>query len=600
VGNVDGEELATQTVTLEQVLSGLEPYFQSLDIRCAALLNGSGPRSILTGVRISASTIREVKAKHAALSRRFGSRRAKTLGILLGARPFSELERLLEQLSRQEVTLEGTTVSLGQSITAKSLQRSFIGRFPGDLQLPLNGEAWPAVLFSAGRSGGSDPAYSDLELPLDLGRSTNFRTVETMVDAFLETRRAATYNRDLFMYVEMPARVWSITPEVSVVRVAVEERGRVRGLRVSLEMRKADGWDLPPIETRELRLKRLRGEGGRGQLFASTDIPSGVRVKHFAALLRHSSGLQLDELNFQQPEEQIEDREPPNPMILWDQLGALQERAEKIVPEEAGGPGLPGSGITALIGPFNALLIRVRTLLGDDSAALHEIEHIEPVAEMMERLAVSYHKKAKERIIVGAQHLRAVVQARYLRRGGAHKELEQKFKILWSANQAEGDFQAAQVECREKGLPISVIFFDIDRFKALNDRYTESVVDQTVLPSFMQFIRNYAAFCGGAYRQGGDEFVFVLPNFDRDHAVWFGERLRSLVERQEFGDETVKERVTISLGLACWPEDGESYKDVLQTANLAKKSAKERRNVLVIYQDLKRSGDTGERRGSGR
>lgn len=583
--------MATQTVTLDQVLSGLGPYFRSLDVRCAALLSGSGrPRSILTGVRISATTIREVKAGHAALSRRFGSRRAKTLGVLLGARPFSEVESFWEQLSGKEIRLEGTTVSLGQSITAKSLQRSFIGRFLGDLQPPLTGEAWPGILFSAGRSEGTDPAYNDPELLLDLGRSTNFQTVESMVDAFLETRRAATYNRELFIYVEMPARIGSIKREGSAVRVAVEERGRVRALRGSLEMRKADGWDFPPIQTRELRFKRLKSEGKPGQLIATTEVPGSINVKHFAAFLRHSSGLQLDELNFQNPEEQFEEREPPNPVILSDQLGALQERAEKIVPEDAGAPGLPGSGITALIGPFNALLMRVRTLLENDPAALQEIEHIEPVAEMMERLAVSYHKKARERIVVGAQHLRAVVEARHLRRGGVHKELEQKFKILWSGNQAERDFQAAQVECRERGLPISVIFFDIDHFKALNDRHTESVVDQTILPSFMQFVRKYAAFCGGAYRYGGDEFLLVLPNFDRDHAAWFGERLRSLVEREKFGDETVRERMTISLGLACWPADGESYKGILHAANVSKRIAKERRNVLVNYEDVKRSG----------
>jgi diguanylate cyclase (GGDEF)-like protein len=107
----------------------------------------------------------------------------------------------------------------------------------------------------------------------------------------------------------------------------------------------------------------------------------------------------------------------------------------------------------------------------------------------------------------------------------------------------------------------------------------------------MEFVRGYVAFCGDAYHYGGGEFLLVLRNFDRDHAKWFGERLHALVERQNFGDATVKEQVTISLGLACWPDDADSYKEILHAANNSKKVAKQRRNTLVIYQDSRRSGD---------
>ena len=164
------------------------------------------------------------------------------------------------------------------------------------------------------------------------------------------------------------------------------------------------------------------------------------------------------------------------------------------------------------------------------------------------------------------------------------KEFDQKFKILLSPMQAQYDFTALAQECGPLSLPISVLFVDIDSFKALNDRYTETTVDKTILPSFMTWLRNYCLFRGEAYRQGGDEFLILLPNCDANDAARFAEKLRKAVEARSLPVDESTEHLTVSLGLAVWPTHGETYADVLQAANRAKAIAKKTRNTLVVAQ----------------
>ena len=91
--------------------------------------------------------------------------------------------------------------------------------------------------------------------------------------------------------------------------------------------------------------------------------------------------------------------------VLHQRLQDLKREVEKVQPEEADKPGLPGSGITAFISPFNSLLQQTKEFLSHDSSALKSIAAVEPVSQMEERLSVSYHKKAKFQILVGCGSL---------------------------------------------------------------------------------------------------------------------------------------------------------------------------------------------------
>lgn len=166
---------------------------------------------------------------------------------------------------------------------------------------------------------------------------------------------------------------------------------------------------------------------------------------------------------------------------------------------------------------------------------------------------------------------------------GPLKELEQKFKILLSAAQAKVDFELWVTDLGADATA-AVLFIDIDHFKQFNTKYTETSVDQTLLPDAMKLIKHLSHHRGGAYRHGGEEFLVILPNVDRDEAQNFAEKLRSAFEKTSFLVQGNSEHMTVSIGIAMYPQHGQTYGDVLQQANLAKALAKKRRNVCVMSQ----------------
>lgn len=162
------------------------------------------------------------------------------------------------------------------------------------------------------------------------------------------------------------------------------------------------------------------------------------------------------------------------------------------------------------------------------------------------------------------------------------KELEQKFKILLSAGQARIDFEKLTEELKPIGGSIAILFVDIDNFKELNSRYTETVVDETILADAMRLIRDLAHRRGDAYRQGGEEFVIILSNLDPSEAMAFAEKVRSVFERTEFKVGEKQERITVSVGVALWSQHGTNYDEVLKRANQAEADAKQSRNKCVL------------------
>jgi diguanylate cyclase (GGDEF)-like protein len=83
------------------------------------------------------------------------------------------------------------------------------------------------------------------------------------------------------------------------------------------------------------------------------------------------------------------------------------------------------------------------------------------------------------------------------------------------------------------GTPLSLIMFDVDRFKSINDTYGHHAGDD-VLKAVSKLvagsIRRYDLFA----RWGGEEFIIMTPNSDRDHAVVLAEKLRALIESRQF------------------------------------------------------------------
>ena len=108
--------------------------------------------------------------------------------------------------------------------------------------------------------------------------------------------------------------------------------------------------------------------------------------------------------------------------------------------------------------------------------------------------------------------------------------------------------------CRRHGRPLSVVLFDLDEFKLVNDGFGHLNGDQ-VLREIADLVREQVRREDCFARFGGDEFAVVLTESDLDHARAFAERLRQRVEAHEFRVASEAIPVTISIGIAAM-DDG--------------------------------------------
>ncbi|MBS2019824.1 MAG: GGDEF domain-containing protein [Deltaproteobacteria bacterium] len=123
------------------------------------------------------------------------------------------------------------------------------------------------------------------------------------------------------------------------------------------------------------------------------------------------------------------------------------------------------------------------------------------------------------------------------------------------------------------GRGVSVMIFDIDHFKSINDRFGHSMGDtvlETVAAALMRAVRPYDTVA----RWGGEEFVILLPNVDESAAAMSAERLRREIERTEFFSATgAAVKVSVSIGVATRTPK-ETYEALLERADRAMYEAK--------------------------
>jgi diguanylate cyclase (GGDEF)-like protein len=98
--------------------------------------------------------------------------------------------------------------------------------------------------------------------------------------------------------------------------------------------------------------------------------------------------------------------------------------------------------------------------------------------------------------------------------------------------------------------PLSVCLFDLDHFKRVNDTFGHAAGD-AVLRRFAEIAQAGLRGVDVLGRQGGEEFVLVLPDTDLEGARACAERIRASVEREEFPRLPASHRVTVTGGVAC-------------------------------------------------
>jgi diguanylate cyclase (GGDEF)-like protein/putative nucleotidyltransferase with HDIG domain len=131
--------------------------------------------------------------------------------------------------------------------------------------------------------------------------------------------------------------------------------------------------------------------------------------------------------------------------------------------------------------------------------------------------------------------------------------------------------------------PLALVCMDIDDFKVVNDQYGHSIGDR-LLASVAGVVRRELRQMDILTRYAGDEFVAIMPMASGKMAVSISERMRNAVEDQLFSVRTgTMVGLGVSLGVACFPDDGETSEELLTAAARRMQQDKNsRKTVLTV------------------
>ncbi|MSP92236.1 MAG: diguanylate cyclase [Myxococcales bacterium] len=150
------------------------------------------------------------------------------------------------------------------------------------------------------------------------------------------------------------------------------------------------------------------------------------------------------------------------------------------------------------------------------------------------------------------------------------------------ANEPAADAAATQAGPRE---PVSLLMLDVDFFKRLNDRFGHLAGD-AVLKQVAAALQGHMRQSDVLARYGGEEFAVILPGTTRVGAVDVAERLRQAIAQADFGATPVGPigQVTVSVGVACHPQDAGTPRDLIDRADQSLYAAKSAgRNCVVAW-----------------
>jgi diguanylate cyclase (GGDEF)-like protein len=122
--------------------------------------------------------------------------------------------------------------------------------------------------------------------------------------------------------------------------------------------------------------------------------------------------------------------------------------------------------------------------------------------------------------------------------------------------------------------PFSVVLLDMDGLKVINDRYGH-LVGSRALVRLGKILRNHSRAIDTPARYGGDEFALVLPEAPKEIAQRVAGRIR-----ERLATETEEPMLSVSAGIASYPEDGDTAEKLLAAADRALYRMKHRGSTI--------------------
>ncbi len=137
---------------------------------------------------------------------------------------------------------------------------------------------------------------------------------------------------------------------------------------------------------------------------------------------------------------------------------------------------------------------------------------------------------------------------------------------LFNRRHMEDSVARELARAKRNGWQVSVWMLDIDHFKRFNDTHGHQAADEA-LADFGQHLQNGIRESDIGCRFGGEEFVAVLPDCGKEEAVHKADAFRRSIKKSNLG-------ITVSIGVAEFPQDGGNWQTVLRAADLALYGAK--------------------------
>lgn len=135
----------------------------------------------------------------------------------------------------------------------------------------------------------------------------------------------------------------------------------------------------------------------------------------------------------------------------------------------------------------------------------------------------------------------------------------------------------------------SVAIIDVDLFKLYNDLYGHSAGDKALV-TIAEVLKQSTTREDCVARYGGEEFAVIFPNLEGNESLQAIEKIRKAVENKFVSSNDTNEFLTVSIGVATFPQDAESSEELLECADSAMYVAKRSgRNNCVLYSKQKQT-----------
>ncbi len=142
--------------------------------------------------------------------------------------------------------------------------------------------------------------------------------------------------------------------------------------------------------------------------------------------------------------------------------------------------------------------------------------------------------------------------------------------------------------CKRYQTEFSLVFFDLDHFKRINDNLGHQAGDM-VLKSVAKLVQSEKRTEDIAFRFGGEEIILILPGTPKYNALILAERIRHKIQYMNLSFEGEKVEVTVAGGIATFPLDTDIETEMVECADRALYRAKDQgRNQIVLFSEDKR------------